>query len=95
MFPDENKNQRILEFQSRLLKEHSLAPGPSMNRNLSGTSVVENAIVSSIASLADKLGIKTVAEFVETKEVLGQVESAGIHFAQGYFIKKPSPDLLL
>ena len=63
-------------------------------RNMSGTSVVENAIVSSIAGLADKLGIKTIAEFVETKEVLWQVESAGIHFAQGYFINKPSPDLL-
>jgi diguanylate cyclase (GGDEF)-like protein len=63
-------------------------------RNMSGTSVVENAIVSSIAGLARKLGIKTIAEFVETKEVLGHVESAGIHFAQGYFIKKPSPDLL-
>ena len=63
-------------------------------RNMSGTSVIENAIVSSIAGLADKLGIKTIAEFVESKEVLGQVESAGIHFAQGYFIKKPSPDLL-
>jgi diguanylate cyclase (GGDEF)-like protein len=63
-------------------------------RNMSGTSVVENAIVSSIAGLADKLGIKTIAEFVETREVLGQVESAGIHFAQGYFIQKPSPDLL-
>ena len=62
-------------------------------RNMSETSIVENAIVSSIAGLADKLGIKTIAEFVETKEVLGQVESAGIHFAQGYFIKKPSPDL--
>lgn len=62
-------------------------------RNMSGTSVVENAIVSSIAGLAGKLGIKTIAEFVETKEILGQVESAGIHYAQGYFIKKPSPDL--
>lgn len=63
-------------------------------RNMSGTSIVENAIVSSIAGLADKLGIKTIAEFVETKEVFGQVESAGIHYAQGYFIKKPSPDLI-
>ena len=63
-------------------------------RNMSGTSPVENAIVSSIAGLADKLGIKTIAEFVETKEILGQVGSAGIHFAQGYYIKKPSPDLL-
>ncbi len=33
MFSDENKNNRILEFQSRLLRELSLVPGPSMNRD--------------------------------------------------------------
>jgi diguanylate cyclase (GGDEF)-like protein len=63
-------------------------------RNLGGTSVVENAIVASITGLAGKLGIKTIAEFVETEAILGEVEAAGIHFAQGYYIKKPSPDLL-
>ncbi len=61
---------------------------------MNGTSVIENAIVPNIAGLADKLGIKTIAEFVETKEVFGQVDSTGIHFAQGYFIQKPTPDLL-
>ena len=62
-------------------------------RNMAGTTGVEKAIVSSIASLAGKLGIKTIAEFVETKEILGEVESAGINYAQGYYIRKPSPDL--
>jgi diguanylate cyclase (GGDEF)-like protein len=62
-------------------------------KNLAGDSRVEKAIVSSIASLAGDLGIKTIAEFVESEEILGQVTSAGINYAQGYYIKKPSPDL--
>ena len=48
----------------------------------------------SIATLAAKLRIKTIAEYVESKEILGEVESAGIDYAQGYFIQKPSPDLI-
>lgn len=63
-------------------------------RNMNATSTVEKAIVSSIASLSEKLGIKTIAEFVESREILGYVESAGIDYAQGYYIKKPSADLL-
>lgn len=62
-------------------------------RNMNGTSTVEKAIVSSIAALSEKLGIKTIAEFVETEDILGLVESAGIDYAQGYYIKRPSPDL--
>ncbi len=63
-------------------------------RNMTPTNTIEKAIVSSIADLADKLGIKTIAEFVENKEILGEVESSGINYAQGYYIKRPSPDLL-
>ena len=55
---------------------------------------VEKAIVSSIAELSRKLGIKTIAEFVETEEILNQVGFAGIDYAQGYYIRKPSPDLV-
>ncbi len=62
-------------------------------RNMNGNGNVEKSIVSSIASLSEKLGIKTIAEFVETKDILSQVESAGIDYAQGYYIKRPSPDL--
>ncbi len=62
-------------------------------RNMNGKSTVEKEIVTSIAALASHLGIKTIAEYVESKDILENVESAGINYAQGYYIKKPSPDL--
>ena len=54
---------------------------------------VTREIVTSIASLANRLGIKTIAEYVETEAILVEVRTAGIQFAQGYFIQQPSPDL--
>jgi diguanylate cyclase (GGDEF)-like protein len=62
-------------------------------RNMGENGSTEKAIVKSIASLADNLGIKTIAEYVETQAILGQVESTGIGYAQGYYIRRPSPDL--
>jgi diguanylate cyclase (GGDEF)-like protein len=62
-------------------------------RNLHGSGTIEREIVSSIAGLANRLKIKTIAEYVETEGILGEVRSAGIHYAQGYYIKHPSPDL--
>ncbi len=53
----------------------------------------EKHIVTSIAALAGRLGIKTVAEYVESQEILSEVQSMGINYAQGYYIQKPSPDL--
>jgi diguanylate cyclase (GGDEF)-like protein len=53
----------------------------------------DHAFVSSMTSLAKKLGIRTVAEFVENEEVLEQVRQAGIDYAQGYHIARPSPHL--
>lgn len=55
---------------------------------------IEKQIITSIATLAGSLGIKTIAEYVESKEILGEVGAAGINYAQGYYIQKPSPDLL-
>jgi EAL domain-containing protein (putative c-di-GMP-specific phosphodiesterase class I) len=62
-------------------------------RNMKGNGSVEKEIVSSIAELANRLQIKTIAEFVESEAILSEVDSAGIHYAQGYYIKHPSPDL--
>ncbi len=62
-------------------------------KEMTGNSGMENAIVSNIANLARDLGIKTIAEFVESKSSLGLVESAGVDYAQGYFIQHPRPDL--
>ncbi|HYA86022.1 MAG TPA: bifunctional diguanylate cyclase/phosphodiesterase [Nitrospirota bacterium] len=62
-------------------------------RNMGGSNSIEKEIVTSIATLASRLGIQTIAEYVESEEILANVESAGINYAQGYYIKRPSPDL--
>lgn len=51
------------------------------------------AFVNSISSLSQELNVATVAEFVESKEVLHLVEKAGITYAQGYYVGRPTPDL--
>lgn len=53
----------------------------------------DRAFVRSIATLAKELGIRTVAEYVESREVLRSVEACGIDFAQGYHIGKPAPTI--
>jgi EAL domain-containing protein (putative c-di-GMP-specific phosphodiesterase class I) len=62
-------------------------------RNLPGNGAVDRKIVASIADLAERIGIKTIAEYVETEDILGAVADVGIHYAQGYYIKRPSPEL--
>ncbi len=62
-------------------------------RSMHGKGSIEKEIVSSIASLAERIKVKTIAEYVESEAILDQVESAGIHYAQGYYIQRPSPHL--
>ncbi len=47
------------------------------------------AIVRTIMTLARSLGIKTVAEGVETPEQLAQLRKLGCHSGQGYYFSKP------
>ena len=51
------------------------------------------AIVQSVAQLAQKLGMATTAEGVETLEQLDQVRKAGCTQAQGYYFDQPKPVL--
>jgi EAL domain-containing protein (putative c-di-GMP-specific phosphodiesterase class I) len=62
-------------------------------RSMGGNGSIEKEIVSSIAALANRIKVKTIAEYVESKAILNEVESAGIHYAQGYYIQRPSPHL--
>jgi diguanylate cyclase (GGDEF)-like protein len=55
----------------------------------------DRAFVHSIADLAQQLGIKALAEFVENAEVLEQIRLAGIPYAQGFHIGHPSRELPL
>lgn len=46
-------------------------------------------VVQSIVWTAHKLGLKTIAEYVDSKEIMEEVENIGIDFIQGYYIGKP------
>jgi diguanylate cyclase (GGDEF)-like protein/PAS domain S-box-containing protein len=51
----------------------------------------DSAIVSSTISMAHYLGMKTVAEGIETREQLRFLKHAGCDIAQGYLISRPLP----
>lgn len=53
----------------------------------------DRAVVVSIATLARVLGIRALAEFVESEEILKEVVACGVEYAQGYYIGRPAPDL--
>jgi diguanylate cyclase (GGDEF)-like protein len=48
-------------------------------------------IVENIVDFTRKMGIKTVAEFVESEALLTEVKKLKIDYSQGYYIGKPKP----
>ncbi len=54
---------------------------------------IDQAFVVSAVTMADLLGIKTIAEFVEEASLLDKLKEIGVGYAQGYYIGRPSPDL--
>ncbi|MDD5773047.1 MAG: EAL domain-containing protein [bacterium] len=50
--------------------------------------------VKAIVDVAQGMGIKTVAEFVEQEETLELLKGLGVDYAQGYLIGKPLPELI-
>ncbi|WP_027390567.1 EAL domain-containing protein [Chrysiogenes arsenatis] len=58
------------------------------------TNPVHAAAVESIALMAGRLGIYTVAEFVHSNEVFEAVCKLGIQYVQGYYLGKPQPQIL-
>jgi len=55
---------------------------------------VDKVIAESITTFCRGVNIKTIAEFVENEGTLRAVEEMGIDFVQGYYIGRPSPDLV-
>ena len=49
----------------------------------------DRAIVRSINEVAKVMGMKTIAEFVENREILEILKDIGVDYAQGYGIGKP------
>ena len=54
----------------------------------------DRLVVESITSLARTLGMKVVAEYVESEEILDIITEIGIDYAQGFHIGKPQNKLL-
>ena len=54
----------------------------------------DHTFVTSIRSLAREMGITVVAEYVESAEVLSELERLEVHLAQGYYVGRPARDLL-
>ena len=52
------------------------------------------AFIKSVVILAKAFGMKTIAEFVEDKEILDELVKLQVDFVQGYYIGKPKVDLL-
>lgn len=48
-------------------------------------------IVRTIVEFAHRLNIKTVAEFVSTKDIYDECLELGIDYVQGYYLSKPEP----
>ena len=51
------------------------------------------SIVETIVIFAKKLGKKTIAEFVHSKEIFEIVKEIGIDYAQGYYLGKPVAEI--
>ncbi|MBI3777384.1 MAG: EAL domain-containing protein [Gammaproteobacteria bacterium] len=58
-----------------------------------GTNPADRAIVASINDIAHSFGKRTVAEFVESADVLKMLQESGVDYVQGYYISPPSSDL--
>jgi len=52
---------------------------------------IDLAMVKSINDIGHVMGKKTIAEFVENKDILEIMKEVGIDYAQGYGIAKPAP----
>jgi diguanylate cyclase (GGDEF)-like protein len=52
---------------------------------------VDRAMVESINRIGHLMGLRTVAEYVESDQILEQLIDMGVDYAQGFGIMKPSP----
>ena len=50
-------------------------------------------VAKTLVEFAEQLGIETIAEFVDSQEILDKVTELGIDYSQGYFLGKPKSDL--
>ena len=74
---------RLMDFQPDILKIDG-----SLIKDIHENKFSQN-IVSTIQSFCDKIGYKTVAEFVSCEEIYDYIQTTGITYTQGYYISEP------
>ncbi|XOV79923.1 MAG: EAL domain-containing protein [Aestuariibacter sp.] len=52
---------------------------------------IDMAMVGSMKDVAQAMGIETVAEYVESAEIMTELGKIGVDYAQGYGVSKPAP----
>ncbi len=52
---------------------------------------IDHAMVKSINEIGQVMGMKTIAEFVESDEIKRMLKRIGVNYAQGFAIGKPQP----
>jgi EAL domain-containing protein (putative c-di-GMP-specific phosphodiesterase class I) len=57
-----------------------------------GHSKTQEALIETILSMGEKLGIDVVAEGIETQEQLQFLRERGCRYGQGYLLAKPMPE---
>lgn len=55
------------------------------------TDAVDRAMVESVNRISHEMGLRTVAEFVETEAIMQCLRRLGVDFAQGYGVARPEP----
>lgn len=53
----------------------------------------DRLFVQSMVQLCDGLGLETIAEFVEDRDILAVLQELGVGYGQGWLFAKPQPDL--
>ena len=66
----------IVKIDGQFVKDMSIDP-------------IDRAIVIAINEIAHSLGMETVAEYVETAEILQLLAECGVDFAQGFYVCEP------
>jgi len=78
----------ILDIEANFLKiDGSLIKNMDINEK-------DFKIVKSIIHFAKEAGMKTIAEFVHSKNIYDKLQQLDLDYMQGYYIAKPSPTVL-
>ena len=53
------------------------------------TNAIDRTLVDAVNKMAHTMGLKTVAEYVESAEIFDILKKLNVDYSQGYFIGKP------